>query len=280
MTGSPQHVPVLMYHSVSSEATDAFREFVVPPRLFAEHLAALHSLGYSTTTITALAQMRAQGTPLPERLVAITVDDAFADFADAALPALASHGMVATLYVPTGYVGGRSAWLADEAEDHRSLLSWSQLREISGHGVECGAHSHSHPQMDLLDRRAMTREIGLSKALLEDHLGRAVTSFAYPFGYANATVRRLVEQLGFSNACAVRDLVSTPADDAYAVPRLTVTPDVMAADLTSMLQSARTARQELTSSARAVASRGLRRAGLKKRGTHPSRHDWWAPTSA
>ena len=269
-----------MYHSVSSTATEAFRDFVVPPRLFTAHLERIRALGFRTTTVSQLIRLRQQGTPLPERLVAITVDDAFADFADEVLPVLARLDMVATLYVPTGYVGGRSSWLADEAEHERPLLSWPQLLEIAGHGVECGAHSHSHPQMDLLDRRAAAREIALSKAILEDRLGTAVESFAYPFGYSNRTVRQLVEQLGFTHACAVRDLVSLATDDRFAIPRLTMTPDTTPAGLERLLGLDRSVRAELLSRGRSRASWTLRSAGLKKRGTHPSRHDWWAPTSA
>lgn len=264
-------VPVLMYHSVSSSSSAAFRPYTVSARLFALQMNQLAQTGYTTMTMSELSDRRARGETVPARTVVITIDDAFGDFMDNVVPVLLEVGFTATLYVPTGYVGGTSRWLIAEGEQRRALLGWRELAQIADLGIECGGHSHSHPQMDLIARRSAIREVALSKALLEDHIQQEIRSFAYPFGYSSPAVRGIVEDLGFSNACVVRDLTSDATDDKFAVPRLTVTPDFTPARLEELLIRPRGRRDVVKSSVRGSSSRLLRTARLKKRENAPSR---------
>lgn len=253
-----------MYHSISDESSEAFRPFTVGPALFAAHIQHLVANGYQPVTASELAEMRATGRTPPDRTVAITFDDAFRDFVTVAHPVLQEAGFRSTLYVPTGFVGGSSRWLVAEGEQRRRLLSWGELSQLTSAGVECGAHSHSHPQLDLLDRRTAAHEIALSRSLLEDHLQLPVSSFAYPFGYSRRAVRELVSALGFSSAYGVADLMSGAGDDPFAVPRLTVTADTSVADLERLLSRSSGTVDEVRSRARSVASRALRTVRLKK----------------
>lgn len=264
-------VPILMYHSISNTSTDAFRAYTVTPELFAAHVGYLSDEGFTAVTVSELAAMRRESRQPSARTVALTFDDGFRDFVTHAVPLLRSVGYRSTLFVPTGFVGGTSRWLVAEGEQRRSLLSWAELCQLRDAGVECGAHSHSHPQLDLLSRAAAAREIALSKALLEDHLQAPVTTFAYPFGYSKASVRELVQALDFSAAVGVGNLTSAPRDDLFAMPRLTVPSGMDAAGLAELLSAPRTALEEATSRARSGASRILRQAGFKKRANAPRR---------
>jgi hypothetical protein len=107
-------------------------------------------------------------------------------------------------------------------------------------------------------------EIAACKSGLEDHLGRPVRSFAYPFGYSRKAVRRALAAAGFDHACAVRDL-AYDRDDRWTVPRWTVTPDIDPAGLVRLLTRPRTAPDSVRSGLRTTASYGLRRAGLRKK---------------
>ncbi len=268
-TRSDMRVPVLMYHSISDKSTASFRPYTVSPRLFASHVAYLVDSGFTCLTVSELAELRGTGTPPPSRSVAITFDDAFRDVFTNAVTVLTAAGLRATMFVPTGFVGGSSRWLVAEGEDRRELLSWGELRQLQGLGIECGAHSHSHPQLDLLSRREVAREVALSKSLLEDQLQVAVTAFAYPFGYSSPAVRELVASLGFTSGYRVADLVSRPDDDRFAVPRLTVTCDTSTELLAEMLVAPRTKVDEVTSWSRSRASLALRGVRLKKRANAP-----------
>ena len=178
----PRTVPVLLYHSVCTDPAPLMREWAIKPNRFRDHLAFLRSEGYETLTVTDYVQrLVSPGLGLPERLVVITFDDGFADFAENAAPALAEAEMTATLYVSTAYVGETSTWLGPDGE--QPMLSWSAISDLAAGGIEIGAHAHYHRALDELDRATAQIEIVRSKQLLEDQLGSLVESFAYPHGY-------------------------------------------------------------------------------------------------
>ncbi|HBE25681.1 MAG TPA: polysaccharide deacetylase [Ktedonobacter sp.] len=225
-----------MYHSISQHATPKFKPFAVSPVLFAEQMAYLHRHAFTPITVTQLAQALSQvGTSLPEHPVVITFDDGFADFFTDALPVLMRYNFTATLYVTTGFINGTSGWLQHEGEASRPMLTWHQLAEICAQGIECGTHSHSHPQLDTLPLSVATHEIVQSKKLIEEHLGVAVTSFAYPFGYYTAVLQKQVQAAGFTSACAVKFAMSSPSTDLFALARLMIEADTNIDDFAALL---------------------------------------------
>ncbi|HEY4625431.1 MAG TPA: polysaccharide deacetylase family protein [Blastococcus sp.] len=222
--GVPGNVPILLYHAITDDPGEHIAPFAVSPGTFRRHLDLLQESGYRCLTFGELMQRRARAaegpaTAVPERTAVLTFDDGFADFAGSALPALRARGLPATLYVTTG-------WLQDaprrEPGPSDPMLAWSQLPELLEAGIELGAHSHSHPHLDTLSTRALRAELSLPKALMEDALGRPVTTFAYPHGYHGPRVRRLTQEAGYQNAAAVRNALSRPTEHGFSISRLTV----------------------------------------------------------
>jgi peptidoglycan/xylan/chitin deacetylase (PgdA/CDA1 family) len=211
-------VPILMYHSISARPPRRLRRFTVQPERFEEQARYIRDQGYSAFTVTDLVRMRHAGT-LPDRAVALTFDDGFADFHETALPILTKYRLTATLYVVSGYVSGTSRQLDRAGAQPPRFLSWSQLAEIEEHGVEVGAHTISHPALDTLSIGRAREEIVLSKRHLEDGLGTEINSFAYPYGYYSQPVRDLVVSAGYTSACAVRYATSPSHDDRFALCR-------------------------------------------------------------
>jgi peptidoglycan/xylan/chitin deacetylase (PgdA/CDA1 family) len=213
-----------MYHSISGYTSPTLKKFTLSPELFAEQMAYLYQGGYTPITVTQLVRViNLAGSGLPERAVVLTFDDGFADFYTNALPVLKYYGFVATLYVPTAFVGGTSRWLWRKSEATQPLLTWDQLIEISMSGIECGAHSHRHLPLDVVPPSIAADEIIRSKSMLENQLNQEVSSFAYPFGYYNANVRHMVQMSGYTSACAVRYRMSSTTDDPFALARLIIT---------------------------------------------------------
>lgn len=218
-------IPILMYHSISEHACSRFKPFTVPPALFARHIAYLYQHSYTPLTVSQFIKARTESLEsLPERPVVLTFDDGFTDFFTEALPILHHYGFTATLYVPTAYVNATSRWMESEGEGERRMVTWSQLMEISAQGIECGAHSHSHPQLDILPFAVARDEIVQSKRILEDHLGMEVTSFAYPHGYHTTAVQWMVKQAGYTSACAVKYALSMGDTNPFSLARLLVGP--------------------------------------------------------
>lgn len=229
-------IPILMYHSISNYATSKFKQFTLPSKLFTEHMAYLHQHRYTPITVTQFIAAQSQtGAKLPERPVILTFDDGFADFYEEALPMLKRYGFAATLYVATGFVNGTSRWLQHEGEANRPMLTWDQLREISASGIECGSHSHTHPQLDTLSPAEAACEIAQSKRLLEEHLDQKVLSFAYPFGYHTANVRRQVQEAGCTSACAVKHAMSSETTNPFTLARLMIKSDTNQDALAALL---------------------------------------------
>jgi peptidoglycan/xylan/chitin deacetylase (PgdA/CDA1 family) len=230
------NLPILMYHSVSNKVSSKFRRWVIPPALFAAHLNFLKQNGYTPLTVTEIAQaVKDPSGTLPKRVIGITFDDGFEDFYVHALPILEQFDFPSTLYVTSGFVGETSEWLSGEGEGERRMLNWRQIREIAQRGVEIGAHSLYHHQLDTLDLQHAKQEIAGSKALLEQRLEHEVTSFAYPHGYYSREVRELVIQSGFQSACAVKHGMSSLNDDPYALARIIVPGDASLDTLKSLL---------------------------------------------
>lgn len=99
---------VLLYHRSAAPVRDAHL-LAVPPQRFAEHLDALCDLGHPMP-LTDLSRAAAEDC-LPERAIAVTFDDGYADNLEYARPALERRGVPATVFVTSGYVGAqREFW--------------------------------------------------------------------------------------------------------------------------------------------------------------------------
>ena len=217
MTGAASSVPVLVYHSV---ATRSSWEFAVGPELFAEHLSAIREEGFEAIPFRDVPAALASG----RRAVAITIDDGLADAATNAAPVLLSLGLTATLFVPTAYVGATAGWLRGE-ERKRPMLSWDALADLAQAGFEVASHGRLHLAADINPPDLIRSDAAASKAELEDHLGREVGSFAYPYGYETPSARRAVRAAGFAQACCVDEFPARPHADRWALPRLDIRGD-------------------------------------------------------
>lgn len=218
-------IPVLLYHSVDDRPPVGFKPWTVTPAQFAAHLDLLDGLGYNGLSVGQLLSLTMAGKTVPERTVVLTFDDGLADFAINAWPLLKSRGLPATLYVTAGLVGGRSEWLAPLGAGSLPMLQPADLRTLAEEGVEIGAHSMTHPQLDCVRTETARREIGESKLKLESILDRSVDSFAYPHGYHTRAIKKMVAEAGFSSAAAVRNALSHDQDDRFSLARITVTAD-------------------------------------------------------
>jgi O-antigen biosynthesis protein len=231
------NLPILMYHSISDKVNSKFQHWSMPPSTFAAHMSYLKRSGYTPLTVTQLVQaMTDTSISMPAHPVAITFDDAIGDFMSGAFPTLMENSFPATLYVPTFYVGKQSAWLSSSGEGDRPMMTWEDLIQVDQMGIECGGHSHRHYEMDTLSKEETWQEIIICKNLLEQHLGHAVESFAYPHGYHSTVTARLVKKAGFTSACGVKHMLATTEDNPFSLARIIVSPDVDPSKLEELMQ--------------------------------------------
>ena len=122
-------MPILMYHEIAPPSeTDS--HLAVSPEAFARQLEYLHDEGFHTVTADEVATAVAGGAgTLPDRAVALTFDDGFADFHSRALPLLGRYGFTATVFVTTGWVQDAGPLPAGQRPGR--MLSWSQIEEAA-----------------------------------------------------------------------------------------------------------------------------------------------------
>lgn len=214
-TGSPL-VLVLTYHAIAAGPSPLH---VAPGRLEAD-LDRLTRAGYRAIPLErVVAYLRREPagrprSPLPLRAFALTFDDGYADFTTQALPILERRSLPATLFVTAAEDRSRLPGGAP-----RPLVALDELRTIAGRGVEIGAHGLDHVDLTTLDDPTLDDALRRCRAVLEDHAGRAVRLFAYPFGRHDARVRAAVGSC-YDGACTTRLAAVRPADDRLTVPRL------------------------------------------------------------
>jgi peptidoglycan/xylan/chitin deacetylase (PgdA/CDA1 family) len=164
--------------------------------------------------VLALAALAATGATTGRAATAPTVvtiqfDDGSAD-QYAALAMLNAHGMHATFYVNTGFVGDATH------------MTWTQLSDLHAAGNEIAGHTLTHAHLKHLKTADARHEVCDDRVNLYNH-GLEPTSFAYPFGEFDAGVKQIVHDCGYNSGRGVsgvddrRTFAETiPPLDAYA----------------------------------------------------------------
>jgi peptidoglycan/xylan/chitin deacetylase (PgdA/CDA1 family) len=117
---------------------------------------------------------------------------------------LEKHGIRGTFYVPCTNSEGRPVMRSAE------IIQLARRNEIGG-------HTRDHVILTTIAPEMAAAQIRANKQRLEDLLGHGVHGFAYVRGHHNRTVRDLVKKAGFKYARTVKNLMSTPGGDRFAV---------------------------------------------------------------
>jgi peptidoglycan/xylan/chitin deacetylase (PgdA/CDA1 family) len=99
------------------------------------------------------------------------------------------------------------------------LMTWEELRELDGAGMDVGGHTVNHAVLANLPLSLARRELAGCRDMLAEHLGRPPRHFAYPNGYHTPAVRRAAGEAGFEAAVTTEDRENVRGSDALAMPR-------------------------------------------------------------
>lgn len=158
------------------------------------------------------------GKALPDGAILVTMDDGFSSVLDIAAPIMRRHGIPSVAYVTTGFVGTTSA-------SGERYLTWDEVARLPAAGVTVGSHAHSHRSMAKLSPSEALDEALRSKRLLEQHLGREVRSFAYPYGMRSdesPATAGLLSGNGYSTVFIAQHGTLRPGSDPARLPRVKV----------------------------------------------------------
>lgn len=202
---------ILMYHSVADEEEDPYLLTVSPERFNAQ-MDWLHRTGRRGVCIRDLLRARAAGRA--DRLVGLTFDDGYADFARHAVPVLHEYGFTATAYVVPDLLGSDNGW--DVEGPRKQLLTVDQVPELAAAGWEIGSHGLGHQALPGLPAEVLARQTRESRRALEELVGGPVTGFCYPYGAVDLPAALAVRDAGYDYACAIGHSELT---GRFALPR-------------------------------------------------------------
>ncbi len=124
-----------------------------------------------------------------------------------------------------------------------SFLTPELVRAIRRAGMAIGAHTQSHPHLDLSAPGTHDAEVAGSKRDLESILGESVPHFAYPnpggSGLAGDTARAAVARAGFLTAVTSQSAALSLTPDLLRLPRLGVYAGPQQRTLFSILRTLR-----------------------------------------
>jgi peptidoglycan/xylan/chitin deacetylase (PgdA/CDA1 family) len=106
--------------------------------------------------------------------------------------------------------------------DAGTLTTEDLLQLAASDTATIGAHTVDHVRLGDRPAREQQDTISGSKAQLEQSIGRAVSHFAYPFGFPGDYDDRSVDAVrsaAFDTACALIPRTARPSADPYRLPR-------------------------------------------------------------
>ncbi len=186
------HAVAFIYHQFGN---DAVPQTNVPLAAFDAQLDFLERERFTVLSLGEIVTRLRSQVALPERTVAITIDDAYRSVYNQAYPRLRRRGWPMTVFVSTDAVDARSP----------ALMTWRQMRELAEQGVEFANHSASH---DYLIRRKpgedasrwrerIERDIARAQTRIQQELGTTTMLFAYPYGEYSKELTDIVQHLGY-----------------------------------------------------------------------------------
>jgi len=191
--------------------------------------------------------------------VAITFDDAYVGTLREALPELVRRSLPATVFVPTGLVGGGAFWW-----DDLGISGWEgsrePLEELKGEtaqirrwarrrGLECrlqgpsqaaaseeevlrasrlpgvtfGVHTVGHPNLTRLSGLEVRKELEDARRWLLEREIPLSDCVAYPYGLASSEVGSVVRELGFRAGLTITGgWIPKGPVDVFSLPRLNI----------------------------------------------------------
>jgi len=184
---------IFMYHRFGE---DRYPSTNIKIDQFEQQLEFLDSNDFTILPLEKIVDALKNNTPLPDKAVAITIDDAYRSVYDEAYPRLQKRNFPFTVFIAPQTVD----------EGIAAYMGWEQIREMHDSGVTFANHSLNH---DYLVRRKageskeswakrVTVDIQKAQRRLQDELGSAPALFAYPYGEFNLELMDIVNDLGYT----------------------------------------------------------------------------------
>ena len=150
---------------------------------FKKHLDELIKNNYNVVSIETIIDALQNNKNLPEKTVAITIDDAFFSIYKKAWPILKEKKLPFTIFVYTGPVNSNS----------KNYMNWEQLKEMNNRGVTIGHHTKNHFHLVGKKKETIISEIEEASDDFLKNLGYVPDIFAYPYGEYSSEIKEITK---------------------------------------------------------------------------------------
>jgi peptidoglycan/xylan/chitin deacetylase (PgdA/CDA1 family) len=224
---APKGLPILLYHKIAADRDDAL---TISTDCLDRELAYIKSSGYTPISFAELKDSLAGRQASPAKPIIVTFDDGYLSTYELAYPLLVKHGVKATVFLPTAFIGGAAGW--DGASE--PLMSWEMIGQLGGDQsggqlIEFGLHSHRHESYERYSAAQVEADLSQCLRAIEDSGCRFTRVFAYPYGRmpkdpgANRAMGELFRRHGIDFAVRIGSRINAlPPRDVYELKRTAI----------------------------------------------------------
>ena len=210
-----------MYHSISSmPRSTVMRGLHVPLNRFKFQMFLLKLFGYKGVSIS---QLEPYLNGKKGKVVGITFDDGYKNNLINAAPILKEYNFTATCYLVSNRIGSTNIWDISKGIPEIDLMDEFEIKKWIEMGMEIGAHTSSHADLNLLEDNEIRREIKDCKSSLESLFNVEINDFCYPYGHFNNEVVKFVKKTGFMTATTMLRGRANEKTNMLKLPRIPIT---------------------------------------------------------
>lgn len=231
-------LPILMYHDLTQDENDTDSMTITVDR-FRLDMEFLQEFGYTPLLPADLVSIKQGAAAMPQKPVMVTFDDGYRSNYDWAYPVLQQTGMKAAIAVVAHNIKNQQ-----DAAETRGSMTWEELAEMSASGlVEVGLHTYNlhNPQYSgnaapdgingVMRLRGETEQayrlrvgtdLKMGIDLIEQHTGKEVLYFCYPFGAYDYWMPPLLTENGIKVSTLTNPGMASIASSLYNLPRYTI----------------------------------------------------------
>lgn len=186
---------------------------------FEAHLEYLKQNNYNVVALSEIVGYILQRRDIPDKTVALTIDDAYKSIYTEAFPRLKAKGFPFTVFVNSSAIDNMS----------KNYMSWDDMREMQTYGAEFANHSSSHDYLLPKDseskeqwQKRIRDEVENAQRRLQEELGEKTNEnpklFSYPFGEYTAKSADFIKSLGYVGITQTSGALDKDSDKRF-LPR-------------------------------------------------------------
>jgi len=223
-----------MYHHINPHKGDLL---TVTPEVFEGQMAYLAKAGYKALSLDELFSFIKGELYLKQKAVVLTFDDGWLDNFIYAFPVIEKYNLRATMFLITDWIeksseksNGLATFIPSDEESkalirkgeaQKVVLTWEIIGKMAVSGlIDFYSHTKSHLECNLLSEPHILEELGESKKILEERLGRPCPYLCWPYGMSSDMAISIARKIGYKALFTIEHGVVKSGSDPFMIKRI------------------------------------------------------------